>query len=409
MRLFLIALVLALVLSVVPSAIVVAQGDITILSSDAKAQFPYSITFSMEAMSTSDIVDVDIEIQADRRSLVPQSYRSDTDFESDQNVDVSWTWNMFETGGIPPGTDIEYRWIIEDASGESFESASSVVKYDDSRYDWNSLSSGQITLYWYEGSSSFAQQLIDAADEALDRLSGEFGVSLEQPITFYIYADAWDLQGSLVYADVWTGGMAFPAYDTIMLGIKVDNLDWGVRAVAHEVGHLVIGRLVFGPFGWLPTWLDEGVAMNAEGDLNDDFQDRLDEAIADDALFSVRSISSAFPADSNDARLSYAESYSVVRFLVDNYGSDELLELLDVFKQGNTDDEALTQVYGFDSDGLDEAWRASLGLGPRPPVTPTSKGDIFSLSAPYIALIVIEVILGILVIFLAISFIRRWR
>jgi hypothetical protein len=218
-----------------------------------------------------------------------------------------------------------------------------------------------------------------------------------------------------VNPDIWTGGQAFPDYGAIMIGIAVDNLDWGERTVAHELGHLVVGQLVYGPFGWLPTWLSEGIAMNAEGELAGNFQESFDSAVLDDSLFSVRSIASSFPSDSNEAVLCYAESYSVVKFLLDDYGSEEFLYMLDLFKQGITADEALLQVYGFDTDGLNQNWRASLGLGPQPTASPTpvstpaTGGTEFALTAPYIALIAIVVVLCGLTVVLGFSFMRRWR
>jgi len=60
------------------------------------------------------------------------------------------------------------------------------------------------------------------------------------------------------------------------------------------------------------------------------------------------------------ARLSYAESYSLVEYLLDNYGQDKMLNLLNILKQGSTYDEALIEVYGFDINGLDASWRATL-------------------------------------------------
>ena len=37
-----------------------------------------------------------------------------------------------------------------------------------------------------------------------------------------------------------------------------------------------------------------------------------------------------------------------------------MLDLLTLLKQGSTYDEALTEVYGFDIDGLDARWRGTL-------------------------------------------------
>jgi hypothetical protein len=415
MKYYLVSGLLFLALALIPCSIVAADGGIEVIASDAQADFPQSVTFSIEARASTDIVDIDIECQVLRRSLVPVICRSDVDFDANEHVMVSWIWDMQDSGGVPPGTEIEYRWLIEDALGNAYKSPYATVRYDDLRYNWRGMTSDNITLWWYDGDSSFARKLIDAADGAAARLTAEFDVALDQPVNFYIYADAWDLQSSLVNPDIWTGGQAFPDYGAIMIGIEVDNLDWGERTVAHELGHLVVGQLVYGPFGWLPTWLSEGIAMNAEGELTENFQDSLDSAVSNDVLFSVRSIASAFPADSDEAILCYAESHSIVKFLIDNYGSEKFLDLLNLFKQGATDDEALSQVYGFDTDGLNGNWRTSFGLGPQPTVTlapmstPSPVGNEFKLSAPYIALITIVVVLSALTVFLGFTLIRRWR
>ena len=394
------------VLHILLPATSLAQDEITLISSYAQAQFPTAITFRLEAEASTEIADIDLEYRPSRRSLIPVSCRVDVDFTPGQRVAASWTWDMLETGGLPPGTEIDYWWLIEDAAGHQIETSSATIKFDDLSYDWQSLGSDQVTIFWYKGDRSFAQELLDAADEALERLAGEVGVALEQPVKIYIYASSRDLQGALVYPDIWTGGVAFSDYGTVVIGISPGDLTWGKRAIAHELGHLVVHQEVFGSYGDLPTWLDEGLAMDAEGELRSDLQGMLNAAIAHDALFSVRTIASSFPTDPDEAKLSYAESYSLVQFLIDNYGGDEILALLDVFKEGSTYDDALLEVYSFDMDGLNALWRESLGLGPQPTLTPAAVSGI---SAPYIALIVVVAILGILTIYFALSFIRRIR
>jgi hypothetical protein len=385
-----------------------ADGGITIISNTAKAGFPNSVTFNLEAESAVDIVNISIECQVVRRSLVPEECRSIVDFKQSKYVTVMY---ILATGDIPPGTEIIYTWILQDASGDVVESAPVTISYDDARYDWQNVTRGQLTLFWYEGNDSFAQQLMTAAQDALIRLSSEFNVSLQQSVKFYIYSNAVDLQGALANPDTWTGGITLPAYNTIMIGIAEDNLDLGMRAVAHELWHLVVGQIVYSPFGTFPRWLNEGTAMNAEGEMTSDFQDRLNQSISRNTLFSVRSIASAFPTDSSEAKLCYAESYSVVRYLTDNYGSANLLALLDAFKQGRTDDAALKQVYGFDTDGLNEAWRASLGLGPQPSATsvPASTSSDFTLTAPYIVMIALVFVLSAATVVLGFSLFREWR
>jgi len=392
-----------------PSAGAAADG-IMVVSSDAEAVFPAAIIFTLEVQSAWDITGIDLLYTVDSRSLVPVDCRVALDFTSDKEVNASWTWDMLETGGLPTGTEIEYRWLIEDESNNAVETAPSIIEFDDLRYDWQSMTSDQITFHWYEGDQTFIQELADAAQEALQKLYDEFKVSLEQPADFYIYASAWELRGALVYPNEWTGGVAFPAHSTVVIGISPNDLTWGTRAISHELGHMVVHQAVYGPFGVLPTWLDEGLAMSAEGELRADLQNLLAEAVDSDAIFSVHSLSSSFPADPYEAELCYAESYSVVQLLRDNYGSDVLLELLSVFANGSTSDDALLEVYGFDVDGLDRLWRQSLGLDPENPGYPSSPGDSSGgLSAPYITLLVLVTILGAMTIYLGYIYIRRSR
>ena len=107
--------------------------------------------------------------------------------------------------------------------------------------------------------------------------------------------------------------------------------------------------------------------MYAEGDPRTDLESALERAISEDRLISVQTISSNFPSAYDEARLSYAESYSLVQFLLDQYDGDRMLDLLSIFKDGSSYDDALQQAYGFDSAGLDDLWRMSLGLEPGEP------------------------------------------
>jgi len=56
---------------------------------------------------------------------------------------------------------------------------------------------------------------------------------------------------------------------------------------------------------------------------------------------------------------------------VKEYGEEKFAQLYATFKQGSTTDKALQKIYGFDQDGLEDAWRVSLGLAPRQRATAT--------------------------------------
>jgi hypothetical protein len=170
----------------------------------------------------------------------------------------------------------------------------------------------------------------------------------------------------------WSGGVAFMDFGIIAIGIPSSEVEWGKRALVHELTHLVVRQATFSPYGQLPLWLDEGLAMYNEGELDPVFRSQLEEAILKGELISVRSLCSPFSAYSDKARLSYAQSYSLVEYLLEDYGQDKMLDLLTLLAQGSTYDEALTEVYGFDINGLDTRWRATL----KSPIVPDQRAGL---------------------------------
>jgi len=359
-----IALITSVILLLVSPSLVAAGDDIAVIDSDVEVNFPSQAVFTLEAESYVDIVDVRLYYQVDKMNYAEVVSEGWAEFTSANKIEANWEWDM-ENASLPPGAEVIYWWRIEDADGNRFETSPEIMHFDDERYLWQSLTGnvpqgGELTLFWYEGGDSFARELMDTCKEGLARLTQDIGTYPERPINIYIYASTSDLQGAMIFPQEWTGGVAFTEFSTIAIGISPSELDWGKRALVHELTHLVVHQATFSPYGQLPLWLDEGLAMHNEGELEPAFCSYLEEAILEDELISVRSLCSPFSAYYEIACLSYAQSYSLVEYLLDNYGQDRMLELLTILKQGSTYDEALTEVYGFDIDGLDVHWRGTL-------------------------------------------------
>ena len=366
---YLLALAACLFLALLAPSLVQAQGGLTILDSRAQAEFPYRLNFSLSAESDVNITDIRLHYRVDRIGFAQVTSEVYIEFVPTNTVRIDWPLEMVKIGGLPPGTSVEYWWTVEDTKGDRVETAPVVVKFDDTRYPWQSLTQGEITIYWYEGDESFAQELVATAQQALARLAEETGAELEKPVKIYIYANTQDLQGAMIYPREWTGGVTFTRHGIMAIGIAPGNLDWGKRAIAHELTHLVINQVTLNPYIYLPMWLDEGLAMHTEGPLEPVFADSLGRAVAENRLISVQSLSSPFSAYAEESVLSYAQSYSLVDFLITNYGRGKMLELLNTFRQGSSYDGALEKVYGFDMDGLDALWRDYVTPSAQPSTT----------------------------------------
>jgi hypothetical protein len=337
--------------------LVQAQSAIAVQSSSAQVDFPLKLTFNISAKSDVSVTDIRLRYTTSRESFAQEFGESFVEFTPSPSVRASWVWDMQKTGGLPPGTIVNYWWVIKDAGGNRLETTPQQVDFSDNRYQWHSVNQGTVTLYWYQGNNTFANQLMTTAQQALTRLEGSTGAKLVRPIKIYIYASPQDLQGAMIFPAEWTGGVAFPEYSIIAIGIAPNDLAWGQTAIAHELTHLVVYQMTFNPYNELPTWLDEGLAVYNQGPPDPTFAALLDQAIANNQLISLRSLSSPFSAYSSEATLSYAESYSVVNYLITTYGQEKMLELLNTFQQGSTYDGAFEKVYGFDMDKLYTLWK----------------------------------------------------
>ena len=357
-RIRVLLLLVVLALSYLLPGIPVLAAQPEVLESRASASFPSSIDFRLSAHSDQNIVDVRLYYDVERESfarVVNEIYIKLS--QPAPSVEAGWSWDLRSSGGMPPGTGINYWWRIIDAGGGVLETAPQRLVFADTNHSWQEITDGQVTLLWYSGDDAFARELMAAAQTALGQLYDDTGARLKEPVEIYIYADSRELQEALLFAQQWTGGQAFPRYNKIAIGIATYMLDWGKRAVVHELTHLVTHQMTFNPYGDLPTWLNEGLSMYAEGDLEAAFKNYFNKALAEDSLLSVRSLASPFSAFSETSYLSYAESYKIVEYLIREYGRDKMLNMLDTFKAGSTADGALFSVYGLDMDILNELWR----------------------------------------------------
>lgn len=353
-------LILILLLSFLAPAKIEAQDNFRILSSKAEANFPDYLTFSLLASGTFPITKVYLRYQILNDNPIKVFSEVWTVFIPGTSVETNWVWQMKKTGGLPPGTNISYWWVITDERGNRLETPPRSFIYFDTRYNWKWLESGNLLLFWASGDNNFAEQLVSSAAQSLDRLEQAAGIKLEKGVRIFIYPSSEDLRQAILYSTEWTGGIAFTDFSIVVIGISPSELAFGKRALAHELSHLVTRQVSFNFYGDLPIWLNEGLAMWNEGPMRPEMVQELERAIKLRSFPTLRTLSSPFPGDINEALLDYAVSQSVVTFLLDKYGAVKMVELLSVFKYGSGYDDALLKVYGVDMDQLFQLWRNSI-------------------------------------------------
>lgn len=352
--------------------------------------FPVSATFRATFTSDLEIQTVILEYGNEQQNCGEVVAKAFPQFTPGTTADAEWTWEMRQSGSLPPGATLWWRWRITDVNGNETVSETKTATWLDDVHDWRSINNGDfIRLHWYEGDQTFAMDLEKAAHDGLLFNETNSGLKAASPIDIYVYANADDLKEAVLYEPSWTGGQAFPAHDIVILGISQYDLDWGQDAIVHELTHVLVGHLTFSCLGDVPTWLNEGLAVYSEGELDSFDQQFLDDAIKNNTLLPIRSLSAGFSEVSDKAYLSYSQSYSITKFLIETYGQEKMTSLLISLRDGLAMDEALMDTYGFDIDSLEAAWRQAIGAQldpdfpdgqPTPQPTPTFVPTIVPLS-----------------------------
>ncbi len=353
----------ASVLSPQSSTHVEAAGPVTVTASTATPSFPQNIKFHLEAGAMGgEITGVSLLYHAAR---TPSDHRVRVSSERTATIKLDYTLDT-QTNFLPPGLDIEYRWLFTTSDGTQVRTTAATVFYMDERQQWKKTTSGQVTLYWYNGDDAFGKDAVDTAARTIDLLKKNFNVAGDRPVRILVYANTRDLRVALPPNSAeWIGGSAQPELGMILAAIAPGRSAGGEirRIIPHEISHQLVYQASENPYNRPPLWLDEGLAVRNQETPDIRFRPLLRDAADSGKLIPLRALNSPFPLDASQALLSYAESESVVNYIVTNYRPQTIGALVSAFRDGISYDQAVQQVLKVSLDQLDRDWKESLNYG----------------------------------------------
>ncbi len=346
-----------------PTTAARAQGEtseyIELLSTSVDTDFPRLISFSLEAAGkTANITEVELlygATRSDSYTVVKTDIRPGRTVETSHGLDTQVFY-------VHPGVEMNYRWVITDADGNEYTTSPRTFTYDDTRYPWQSLTEGKVTVYWYEGNDNFGEEVLAIAVRALENLERDIQAELVEPVKVYVYANNQDMRSALQSNEVeWVGGQAMPSLGIIIGSIAANDTQEAKRVIPHEMSHQILHQATDNPYGGVPLWFNEGLAVYNQETIEFIYDMSVEEAARTGELIPLEALASSFPADPDKALLSYAQSYNVVRYIKNTYGAEGMSKLVDGFAEAKPVNEAIEEALGLPSvDALDEEWRETL-------------------------------------------------
>ena len=351
-------------------SVVPARADapgIQLIGASAASELPEGVRFVVEAESNVPITDILVRFTVVGRRAsqydyldLPRPYKARASAELLLRTDTAQRH-------IPPGSVITYRFEIIDDSGAVLETEPEELVLLDSRFDWDAVEAGPVTVY-YVLSETRARDIAEATQQTLLKMGPILGAEIETRINITMYNNYADMIGALVpqsttiSRELVTEGQAFSTENALLV------LGGGRRALgtaSHEATHILVGRALHGsPFG-IATWLNEGLAEYGNVDPGISYDRFLEWAIDTDRLAPLEQLE-RFPGDPNLVIVSYGQSRSVIEYMIETHDPAKMAALMAALSDGDQLGDALVEVYGISVRELDEEWRASVGASPLP-------------------------------------------
>lgn len=322
---------------------------------------PTDITFSARVAAPDGLQEAELvyRVLNPKEGDVGGSILRD-DFEPGREFDVSVTLET-RTGQryIPIGSQFRYHWHLTGTDGSTFVTEEQSYLFLDGRYPWVSVREGDVTVYYYGTAHERAQRVAQAARSAIEDTEDLLQVKVPYPVRVMVWASEADGElamrsRGLVFDElVRTGGQRVGSDLLFVFSATMD-------VVRHEAAHIVTAVAGDGPFTRIPSWLDEGTAVFMQNSQLE-YDDAIAFGIAADRTLRLRNMEAA-SNNPNEINLFYGQSWSVVDYMLEEFGDQRFAELYRVIREGATTDSGLQQIYGVDQDGLYNLWRVAKGL-----------------------------------------------
>ena len=266
---------------------------------------------------------------------------------------------------LRPFTTNHFHFVIGLASGEILPSRMFDFRYEDHRFQWQSLLYPDFEVWWYGRDAAFGQALLNVARDGLKAASEILVVDPPTPIRIYAYDSSTDMQSALNLSQSWIVGHAAPDLGQMYIYIpKGPEQTMEIeRQVPHEIMHFLQYQVAGSSMRNQPVWLMEGMASLAELYPNAEYQRVLSTTAQRRELLSMTSLCPSFPRNASGAFQAYAQSASFVRFLYQEYGNTGLRSLMEQYNTGQGCEQGIVSALGVSLAQVEYRWKQqSLGI-----------------------------------------------
>lgn len=232
--------------------------------------------------------------------------------------------------------------------------------------NWQTLALAGMRLHYHAVDEPVARAIAQRADRMYADLVELVGYRPRDSIRVYLCPTAECFrQQQPNPADVpdWAVGVAYPQLSRIVMRSALALTEGEhlrpVEIFQHELAHIVLEQAL-ADRGGAPRWLSEGFSMYAAAQWTTHGQRTLEEVVLRDNFLPLWLLTTSFPANEDAARIAYAQSFSVVAFLINTYGLYAFQDFIFNLRQGLDVDAAVLHATGRSLKSVEQEWQEAL-------------------------------------------------
>lgn len=221
-------------------------------------------------------------------------------------------------------------------------------------------------LVLYQKDADLAERISRKAEECYTGIAVDLGIQKhgefwlwEKRVKIYVYPDRHDFLKA-TRSPEWASGKAVWSRKEILT--YPGNSRFLESVLPHEIAHLLF-RDFMGFQDAVPLWLNEGIAQWEEKDIRSHKVRLSAQGVASGKIFPIKDLTQVDVAqltDAGRAALFYAQSASLVGFLIETHGAEMFRKFCGQLRDGKKVEDALRFAYPQtirNMDELEKGWK----------------------------------------------------
>jgi hypothetical protein len=217
---------------------------------------------------------------------------------------------------------------------------------------------GNFEILYHTSDSYSANKILNFVNQYSKDFNERMGYKFEHPVKIFIASSEKEFN-ELTNHTIPDWGEAVADTKNKIIVLKSTRFSKNKQnfeeVVLHELSHIGLAETL--KDSKPPRWFDEGLAMYlSKFKMDWDSNITLSQALVSRKIFELEEVDKVMNFKRAKAQLLYAESYSAVSFIAENFGEETLKKIIQEFSQNKNFNEAFINSTGIDFLDFEVKW-----------------------------------------------------